>query len=143
MEKKDINSEMQDLPKRTPMQVPDGYFEKFPRHMQTILSKEDKSRTPLYFPRLAWVGTLVIALFIGLYFLLPTVQNHSTSYELLALVSDEGLIDYLQDNGVDWLELDIEFNDSDLDQFFLFDPAVIEESMDDAVLFEMMLDESP
>lgn len=90
---------LDDIDKRQSFKVPDGYFEDLPLKIQQRISEKPKA-TSMALPSwsLAAVGA-VIVFFIAYVFLMP--ENNPSASELLAEVSNEELVAYL-----DNIELD-------------------------------------
>jgi hypothetical protein len=129
MESDELNNEFEKIPRKILMKSPEGYFDQFPRHMQNMVASKPSPRKHSFSPQLAWVIPGVLVLLVGLYFFSPSFEPSQNPQQLLAMVSDDSLLEYLQESGIDWAEYDIEFSESDLDDFYRFDSELMEEEL--------------
>jgi len=106
---------LDDIAKTNIFEVPEGYFDRLPMRIQAQL-EERQVRQPRFAWKLAvrYALPLVIVGFTLVYFLRPKI--HQTE-ELLASVSNENLIAYLDDSEItsnDLLEM-ANFNETEVD----------------------------
>ena len=94
-----------------PFTTPEGYFEELPARIQRrITASPTPTSTPVGFPRWAYFSLAVVTLLVGLTWLITRVgtppegttsADSRSAEQLLAEVSEEVLIDYLQTSDVD------------------------------------------
>lgn len=94
--------------------APEGYFEQLPGRIQERIQQEDHANKTAIFPRWTYAAaaSVLVLLIAGIFFYtqsdLPadTVASEQEIEQLLASVSDEELMDYLQNDAqVSTLEL--------------------------------------
>jgi hypothetical protein len=106
---------LDDIPKKNIFEVPDDYFDRLPMKIQARLETPDQTRyIPVWNLAVRYALPIVIVGLVLVYFLRPNA--HQTE-ELLASISNEHLIAYLNETDISVNELlDIaNFNESDAD----------------------------
>ncbi len=123
---------LEDIEKKTPFEVPEGYFDKLTVDIQARVSEQSESRWILK-PELKWAlrGAFVVLLVLTTVFF-PRTESQSAE-QLLAQVDDQALINYLENIEISDEELMLTLDETDLDN-------LIDESYDDLELSEDDLD---
>ncbi len=128
---------LDDIDKKESFKVPEGYFEDLPLKIQQRISKEEKShgiRVPGWSLALA-ASILLLVTFV---FILPS--NDASAEELLAQISQEEIVAYLDQIELD--EFDIasaigdEVNELDFNDTNVLDGVDLEDQSLDDVLIE-------
>jgi len=88
---------LEDLDKHNVFSTPDRYFEDLPMRIQRRTNAETK-RKRVFIPRqaLRWAVPALIVVLGALYYLLPTETETIAPEQLIAEVSTEDLVQYLQ-----------------------------------------------
>ena len=106
---------LEDIPKKNIFEVPDGYFDRLPLKIQARVETTKQTHTlPVWNLALRYAMPIVILGFALVYFLKP--KAHETE-ELLASISNEYLVAYLQESDIsesDLLEI-ANFSETDAD----------------------------
>lgn len=128
---------LDDIEKKESFKVPEGYFEDLPLKIQQRISKEDKKqgiRVPSWSLALA-ASILLLVTFV---FILPS--NDASAEDLLAQISQEEIVAYLDQIELD--EYDIasaigdEVNELDFNDTNVLDGVDLEDQTLDDVLIE-------
>ena len=119
---------LDEINKKAPFEVPDGYFDKLPMRIQSQLPEEVKYpwlsgvKAFLQSRQVAYALPVIIILIVASTLLLPQLNNQRTtsftqSHELLlASVSDEDILDFLELNQLTINELVEDLNDTDIEE---------------------------
>src|SRR5258706_2946393 len=106
---------LDDIPKKNIFEVPDGYFDRLPLKIQARVETTKQTHTlPVWNLALRYAMPIVIVGFALAYFLKPTTPE---TEEILASISNEHLVAYLQESDIsesDLLEI-ANFNETDAD----------------------------
>ncbi|HEV8512281.1 MAG TPA: hypothetical protein VGQ59_03360 [Cyclobacteriaceae bacterium] len=106
---------LEDIPKKSIFEVPDGYFERLPLKIQAkVETSLEMHSMPVWNLALRYALPVVIAAVAMVYYFKPT--SYQTE-ELLSEVSNEHLVAYLSESEInehDLLEI-VNFNESDAD----------------------------
>ncbi len=106
---------LDDIPKKNIFEVPDGYFDRLPMKIQARVETVNQTHTsPVWSLAIRYALPIVIAGFALVYFLKPKAYE---TEELLASISNEHLVAYLQESDIsesDLLEI-ANFNEMDID----------------------------
>lgn len=118
------NFKLEDLPKRTIYQVPDGYFDKLPTIVMARVASgntatESKWITPLlYSYRAVFASLLLLIGFVGTFYLSQNQQQNST-VAILPAFSSNDIIEYVSNRA--------EINSGDLAELTLTDTDISHE----------------
>lgn len=123
---------LEDIPKKTIFEVPDGYFDKLPSAIQARVA----SKQPVLSPRFSYalrfaVPALVLALVAVIWFR-PSTQP-KTAEDILAGIQTEALIDYLANSEMRLEEM-INASDFSEEDVAAIEGAVYDIQLDDEVL---------
>lgn len=137
-----MNHKIDDIDKKNNFKVPEKYFEDLPLKIQTRIHKDEKKNQyafPLW--KLAVAASMLI--FLVTYFI---IEEQPTSADaLLAEVSQEELIAYLDEIDIDLEEITSTFqetaNDFDLDMVDAFESLEVDEEDLDELMLEFDLNE--
>ncbi len=91
-------------------EVPEGYFDKLPSRIQARIKEEETTPQVVWVPRLAWAAPVLVIMLGFLYFYNATTSADSVD-ELLAQVSTDEMIAYLDLDEISEEELVVYFND--------------------------------
>ncbi len=124
---------LDDIEKKTPFEVPEGYFDNLTVDIQARISEQATSKWVMK-PELKWAlrGAFVILLVLTTVFF-PKSEIQSTE-QLLAQVDDQELINYLESMELSDEQLALTLDESNLDE-------LLDESYDDLELSEEDLDD--
>jgi hypothetical protein len=126
---------LEDIPKKGVFKVPDGYFDELPSQIQTRIEQAKPVREQSFFYRYKLHYALLAVAFLAVAIFLFTPKSSSADAEtLLAAVSTEDLISYLNESEITTDEVfnHIDFDDTDVDE--------IETEVYDSQLDEIILD---
>ena len=106
---------LEDIPKKSIFEVPEGYFDRLPLKIQTRVETASTTHSlPVWNLALRYALPVIIIAVALIYYLKPTAYQ---TEELLAEVSNEHLVAYLSESEInehDLLEI-VNFNESDAD----------------------------
>lgn len=91
---------LDDIDKKNKFEVPEGYFEDLPMKIQQRIEQEKKSPQTIQLP--VWSMALAASILLILSFVFIFNENEQSAEELLAEISQEELIAY-----VDYFDLDV------------------------------------
>jgi hypothetical protein len=131
----------EDIKKENIYKVPDGYFEELPMRIQSKISEEKQP----WFVSFNWKPAVNIAipvlavLLMIVYFVTPIQNSSLNAEELLAQVSSEDVIAYLETTDITTDEIleELDFSETYLD-FELTDPALEVPELDQNEINELM-----
>ncbi|MCP4456663.1 MAG: hypothetical protein GY816_01345 [Cytophagales bacterium] len=108
---------LEDIDKKTPFSVPDEFFSELTQNIQTRVSEKSKRQwVPVGQLKWALAGSLVLAVvFISI---LRTPSSQLSVEDLLAQVSEQDLVDYLDFNDVTDAELLEGLSDEEIDRLW-------------------------
>jgi hypothetical protein len=104
--KKKIN--LEDLERENIFTPPEGYFDKLPNRIQTRIGlQEQKDDRPLYqlVPKKLYYIAASVAVFIAAILMLRTPQETASAQNILAEISTEDMIEYLEMSDVGVTEI--------------------------------------
>ena len=127
---------LEDIPKKPPFRVPDKYFLELTQDIQARIAK--KQWVPSGQLKWALAGSLVIAL-LFLIILKPS-SNQLTAEDLLAQVSEQDLIDYLDMNDFTESELLEGLSEDEIDQLWMEDESLGDLDIDEEDIDELLMD---
>ncbi len=124
---------LDEIDKKIPFQVPEGYFDKLTVDIQARVSDQSKSRWVMK-PELKWAmrGAFVVLLVLTTIFF-PKTEIQTTE-QLLAQVDDQELISYLESMELSDEQLALTLDETNLDE-------LLDDSFDDLELNEEDLDD--
>ncbi len=121
---------LEDIPKKNPFEVPEGYFEKLPTTIQARVANESQRSNPAYrFVLQFAIPVVAILVAVGVFWI-GSPSSDISAESILASIQTEDLVAYLKDTDftteelLDAIELDVE----DANQI---EEAVFEFQMDD------------
>ena len=132
-----MKHKLEDIEKKKSFKVPDGYFEELPLKIQQRVSEEKKSYG-IKIP--SWSLALAASLLLLVTFIFIVPENDATAEELLAEISQEEIVAYLDQIELD--EYDIasaigdEVNDLEFEDTSVLDGIDLEDQSIDDVLLE-------
>lgn len=119
-----------EIPKKLPFEVPEGYFDTLPGIIQSRVAKQPQEGTPYFRFALQYAIPVVIVAAAALFFLMP--EKHQSTESLLASVSTEELVAYLEES---------DMTTEDLVNGYTFDEATLD-ALEAEVYFNFELDEN-
>jgi hypothetical protein len=125
---------LEDIPKKGVFKVPDGYFEELPSKVQKRIEQGSPVREESFFYRYKLQYALPAIAFLAVAIFVFTPKSSSADAEtLLAAVSTEDLISYLNESDVTTDEVfnHIDFDDTDLDEI---ETEVYDSQLDENIL---------
>ncbi|MEQ8302765.1 MAG: hypothetical protein RIB47_05185 [Cyclobacteriaceae bacterium] len=135
---------LDDIPKKSIYEVPEGYFDKLPGIIQSRIADEKKVyERPAYFQLALKYALPVLALIAVLFFVVRNDEVTGNPEEMLATISSEELAIYLQESDlttdelleeVDLNELDLEGLNMELDLYPELDSEDLLEYTDDFLI---------
>ncbi len=128
---------LDDIDKKTDFKVPEGYFEDLPMRIQKRIEEEQTAKSTFKLPVWSFAMAASVALIVTFFFVFS--GNENTAEQLLAEISEEDLIAYLDELEIDEYDLasafpettnelifekkemldDIEFGDESIDNILL------------------------
>ena len=140
------------ISKKNFQQVPEGYFDQLPSMIQTKIDEESKVKTPVFTIGFNWqtaaiaASVLLILVFSGVF---NTVDSSRSVEDILAEVSVDDIIDYLDYSEISTIEIvaELDIDEADIDAFLENDIQLLNseefENMDELDLYqEFGIDES-
>ena len=134
---------LEDIDKKETFKVPEGYFEDLPMKIQQRISQEEK---PQRFSIPSWSLALAASLLLIVTFVFILPGNEPSAEELLAEVSQEELVEYLDQLELD--EYDIASAIGEDEEMFEFEDTNVldgidleDQSIDDVLLEYDLADE--
>lgn len=125
-----MKNPLDEISKQHPFKVPEGYFESLTDSIQSRMIERQK-RSFYFIPLIKWALVPAFIFIIGFIYLIPT--SNSPNPDLLAEVSNDAILIYLENSGLEEVEiasllspneafynidqLDILIEDENLDQF--------------------------
>ncbi|MFT6865855.1 MAG: hypothetical protein ACJA08_000681 [Cyclobacteriaceae bacterium] len=98
--------QIDDIEKKNPYQVPDGYFLKLTSDIQAkVVTETNKYHAPQWIIRWAMVPALMVMVFAGYWIYDSNNPSISQSETLLAAISDEEILSYLDESELSLNEL--------------------------------------
>ena len=140
------------ISKKNFQQVPEGYFDQLPSMIQTKIDEESKVKTPVFTVGFNWqtasiaAAVVLILVFSGVF---NTVDSSRSVEDILAEVSVDDIIDYLDYSEISTIEIvaELDIDEADIDAFLENDIQLLNneefENMDELDLYqEFGIDES-
>ena len=117
---------LEDIPKSDIFKVPDGYFDALPSIIQARVTKKEKEWLPVFRLSLKYALPVVVVAF-GLFWFLNNGNGATTTEELLASISSDDLIEYIQDADISTEDLleSIDYTQINADSLELYDSNVL------------------
>jgi len=130
---------LEDIDKKTPFSVPDGFFAELTNDIQArVAEKPKKQWVPA--PQLKWVLAGSFALVIGLAVIFRPSTAQLSVDDMLAQVSEKDLIDYLDISGFTESELLQGLSDEEIDQLWSEEENLENLDLEGEDLDELLMD---
>lgn len=96
---------LDDIPKKTIYEVPEGYFDKLPTVIQSRIAQKEESRNPFFSFSLRYaLPALALVITVGVW-LLNSGEDNVNAEQLLASVDTSELVAYLEESDITTDEL--------------------------------------
>lgn len=94
--------DIESLERKSPHQVPDGYFDELPLKIQSRIITEKESTRGVYISKmqLVWSMTAAVAIFFLGWLWYPQSNEQLNAEQLLADINSEDLIEYLYEEDI-------------------------------------------
>ncbi|MEP0367609.1 MAG: hypothetical protein ABJN36_07310 [Cyclobacteriaceae bacterium] len=131
-----MKMKLDDIDKKHPFQVPDGFFDELTTDIQSRVSSDEKR--PFFRTAAKWslLPALALSLVLGFWFFQVEKPTVSQSEILLAQVSEDAILTYLDETDISVAEL-ISLSDNPMDLLetpnYLNGIDLNEENMDDLI----------
>jgi len=129
---------LDDLSKKAPFQVPEGYFDQLTVDIQSKI-KEKSQRQWSPSPRLRWaLVSVAMIVLVATLWIFNQQEQPATATDLLAEVNEQALLDYLEVTDLTAAELLDGLSEDDLEQLWADENALEELELETEALDELI-----